>query len=209
MKVIKYLMIILFFTSLENYPQAVHKIPFGSKNNIIELGIVNETGENLNGIVVEIKSKPEWIKIEDVKSNIGEIKSGEEKSAEIIFSIDKKAELEKEEAIKIEIRNSEGVMEEKEIKFLVSHPKEYILEQNYPNPFNPKTKIGYQVPEESKVELKVYDILGREVEILNNEIMKPGYYEIEFNGERLPSGIYIYSLISNGFRANKKMLLLK
>lgn len=73
-------------------------------------------------------------------------------------------------------------------------PREYILGQNYPNPFNSVTKIFYGLPKEGLVTIKVYDVLGNEVATLANEVNPEGFYEVEFNANYLPSGVYIYKL---------------
>ena len=88
-------------------------------------------------------------------------------------------------------------------------PTEFALYQNYPNPFNPNTKIRYQLPKESKVIIKLYDILGSEVITLLNEKKEPGVYEVDFNAQHLPSGTYIYRIFADGFVATKKMIFLK
>jgi len=88
-------------------------------------------------------------------------------------------------------------------------PTEFVLYQNYPNPFNPTTKIRYQLPRESKVILKIYDILGAEVITLLNARKEPGVYEVDFNAANLPSGIYFYKLTAGSFTDSKKMILLK
>jgi probable HAF family extracellular repeat protein len=88
-------------------------------------------------------------------------------------------------------------------------PKEYNLSQNYPNPFNPVTRIRYSIPQTSFVTIKVYDILGSEVATLINEEKPAGNYEVEFQAESLPSGVYLYKLQTGSFVATKKMLLLK
>jgi uncharacterized repeat protein (TIGR02543 family) len=88
-------------------------------------------------------------------------------------------------------------------------PKEYIVYQNYPNPFNPTSTIKYQLPKDGLITLKVYDILGREVAELVNEMKQAGYYQVDFNASKLASGIYIYRISVNGFVQVKKMLLLK
>lgn len=89
-------------------------------------------------------------------------------------------------------------------------PAEYALAQNYPNPFNPVTKINYDIPKDGKVNLKIYDINGREVAaLINNEIHTAGYYSVTFNAGNLSSGIYFYRLIANDFIQTKKMLLIK
>lgn len=88
-------------------------------------------------------------------------------------------------------------------------PGSFSLDQNYPNPFNPSTKITYSLPEASFVTLKVYDILGREIVTLVNEVKPSGKYEVEFNASELPSGTYVYKLTAGNYQTIKKMLLLK
>ncbi|MDP1675714.1 MAG: T9SS type A sorting domain-containing protein [Bacteroidota bacterium] len=90
-----------------------------------------------------------------------------------------------------------------------SIPTIFSLSQNYPNPFNPATVITYQTPVTNFVTLKVYDILGREVETLVNDIQEAGYYSATFNALKLSSGIYIYQLRSKNFVETKKMMLLR
>jgi photosystem II stability/assembly factor-like uncharacterized protein len=85
----------------------------------------------------------------------------------------------------------------------------FMLEQNYPNPFNPSTRISFNLLSREFVTLKVYNALGSEVATLLKENLPGGYYEIEFNGYGLQSGVYFYELSSNNFVETKKMLLLK
>ncbi len=85
----------------------------------------------------------------------------------------------------------------------------YRLSQNYPNPFNPSTIISYSVPKESKVALRVFNLLGQEVRMLVDEVKQKGNYTVEFNACSLPSGIYIYKFGGEGFSAAKKMVVLK
>jgi hypothetical protein len=87
--------------------------------------------------------------------------------------------------------------------------KDYHLAQNYPNPFNPSTKISYNIIKQGLVTLKIFDILGREVSTLVNEVQSAGQKDIEFNAENLPSGIYFYTILSGDFKATKKMILVK
>jgi hypothetical protein len=88
-------------------------------------------------------------------------------------------------------------------------PIEFNLYQNYPNPFNPTTTIKFQIPELSFVTLKVYDVLGSEIETLVNEEKPVGSYEIEFNATSFPSGVYFYQIKAGNFIQTKKMILLK
>jgi subtilisin-like proprotein convertase family protein len=88
-------------------------------------------------------------------------------------------------------------------------PSEYFLHQNYPNPFNASSKFKVQSSKFSFVTLSVYDILGREIAILLNDVLKPGTYEFTFDGTDYPGGVYFYRLETDGFSDTKKMLLLK
>lgn len=93
-------------------------------------------------------------------------------------------------------------------KVLTNIPKTYKLYQNYPNPFNPTTIIKYEIPKNAQVTLKVYDILGKEV-FSYNEYKLAGSYEVKFDGSNLASGMYFYTLETNGYKDTKKMVLLK
>jgi hypothetical protein len=88
-------------------------------------------------------------------------------------------------------------------------PKMYALGQSYPNPFNPSTKIKFDVPKEGNVKISVYDITGKEMKNLVNQAVKPGTYEIDFNGSNLSTGVYFYTMISGDFVQTKKMMLIK
>lgn len=88
-------------------------------------------------------------------------------------------------------------------------PTSYALYDNYPNPFNPTTKIKYDLPKESQVSLRIFDILGREVASLVNEKQNAGSYEVNFNANKLASGVYIYRLSAGSYVQVKKMMLLK
>jgi hypothetical protein len=88
-------------------------------------------------------------------------------------------------------------------------PTGFYLSQNYPNPFNPVTTISYGLPLEGPVELKVFDVLGREVKELVNQFQLSGYYQVILNGIDLSSGVYFYRLKGAGFQEARKLMLLK
>ncbi len=106
----------------------------------------------------------------------------------------------------IEILGKESVSDVKNDNSL---PEKFALEQNYPNPFNPSTKIKFEIPSQSNIKLKVFNILGAEVAELVNETKTPGQYEVEFNAQNLSSGVYFYTLQTENFIQTKKMILLK
>lgn len=83
------------------------------------------------------------------------------------------------------------------------------LDQNYPNPFNPATTISFQLPESGNVTLKVYDLVGREVALLVNDVVQAGEHNVSFNAASLPSGVYFYRLETNSGTLSRKMTLIK
>ena len=88
-------------------------------------------------------------------------------------------------------------------------PKEFNLSQNYPNPFNPVTKINVDIPKSTMVKVAVYDMIGREVEILVNDQLSAGSYKIDWNASGYASGIYFYRITTSEFTDIKKMVLVK
>jgi len=89
-------------------------------------------------------------------------------------------------------------------------PVQYSLSQNYPNPFNPNTKFKFSLPVDSRVNITIYDLLGREVvKLINNDFRKAGVYTVEFTAKNLSSGVYFYRLDAGSFMQTKRMILLK
>jgi hypothetical protein len=88
-------------------------------------------------------------------------------------------------------------------------PENFQLSQNYPNPFNPTTVISYQLSVASRTDLRVYDLLGREVAVLVSAVQSPGIYVVTFDASALPSGVYLYQLSTGTTTATKKMVLVK
>ena len=96
-----------------------------------------------------------------------------------------------------------------EVKLNEEVPFLYNLSQNYPNPFNPVTRIKYDVPKSSLVRIIIYNVLGREIETLVNEMLKPGSYEVTWDGSRYASGVYFYKLVTDEYVETRKMVLIK
>lgn len=88
-------------------------------------------------------------------------------------------------------------------------PIKYNLSQNFPNPFNPKTHIKFSIPKSSHITLTIYNELGQKVVDLIDKEYKPGFYNIQWNGSQLASGVYFYRLRSKDFVSTKKMILLQ
>jgi hypothetical protein len=107
--------------------------------------------------------------------------------------------------IPLNVTGTTGVEDEREKPL----PVQYALEQNYPNPFNPTTVIQYNLPERSHVTLTVYDVLGRVVSTLVDEVRAAGRHHVVFDGRGLASGMYLYRLQAGNFVSTKKMLTVK
>ena len=89
------------------------------------------------------------------------------------------------------------------------HVTDFSLSQNYPNPFNPSTKILFGLPKTANVQIKVYDISGQKVETVFNGVRPAGYHIVEFDGKNYSSGLYFYQIVTDGYTAVKKMILIK
>lgn len=88
-------------------------------------------------------------------------------------------------------------------------PNKYELKQNYPNPFNPTTIIKFDLPKSSNVMITIYDLTGKTVEVLLNEPLKAGTYQIDWNGANYPSGVYFYNISMGNYTETKRMTLIK
>jgi len=88
-------------------------------------------------------------------------------------------------------------------------PAEYSLSQNYPNPFNPTTSIDYQLPADGIVSITLFDISGKEISKLVNEVKSAGYYSVNLNASSFSSGIYFYTITAGNFVNTKKLMLVK
>jgi len=191
-----------------------YEIPFASKENVIELSVANSSTLAAEGIKVEVTNPPAWLKFTKKSFDLASLKSKAESSASFTFSVEKTAEVNKDQTLKFTITDKNGQKWTKEITIKITPPTTYELFQNYPNPFNPTTKIEYQLPAAGMVILKIYDVLGKEVVSLVNEQQEAGYHQSLFDAHRLASGTYIYRLQATDDQNNhhifqKKMLMVK
>jgi Secretion system C-terminal sorting domain len=208
---------IIFFTFvflITAQAQTVYNLQPGTKSNRIELTVSNiSKTKAAQNVRVDLLKKSSSITFKNETKTIANI--GPQKEMEIAFQFDVKrsAPVNMKDTVSFKISNENGIMALRSFIFYYSAPKEFRLDQNFPNPFNPTTIIQYQLPRDSRVTLKVYDILGREVTTLVNKEEKAGYKEVRFNGSRYASGVYIYRLIAeskgNNYMSVKKMMMVK
>jgi hypothetical protein len=220
----KTILAILIVTSFSIAQQTTkpYEIPFpegtgASKGNTIELAVANTSTKVAEAIKVEATSIPVGIQFKERIVALTTLKSKEEQTATFTFSVEKTAKVNKVDTLRFTVTDKTGQRWMKEITIKISPPTTYELFQNYPNPFNPTTMIEYQLPgggTRFMVSLKIYDVLGREVVTLANEMQEPGYYQKTFDARGFASGMYIYRLIATDEQNDyhifqKKMLMIK
>jgi len=216
-KLVLLILLILLLLS-ESFAQTIYELTPGTKGNEIMLTVANVSEINLAANLT-IKPHPTLSKGEGFQEKaitfhqseqtIEILNPKEEKEVMFSFDVSRNAQINKRDTIDFMITNPDGIMMTKQFVFGYAGPKEFKLEQNFPNPFNPTTTIQYQLPQDAKVTLKVYDILGSEVATLINAEQEAGYYEVNWNASNLASGVYIYRLQTGSFVSVKKMMLLR
>ena len=197
-----------------NAAGGIWQIPFASTGNTISMSIQNNSAIEANNVSVTFYNIPAWITF---KTNTGIIKSvtaNASQDAEFTFSVDKKAPVGKDTTLTATIKTSDGQIWTKEIKVVVAAPKDYKLYNNFPNPFNPSTKIAFELPKASHVNLTIYDIVGREVAQVADAEYPAGYTELTWNGTSkngpmVASGVYFYRVSTDRWSKVKKMLMVK
>jgi hypothetical protein len=194
--------------------QTVYRLPFASTSNGIELTVANVSGLLLSGVTVEATGLPSWLKFKESRQNRPALKAEQESPVLFTFSVDKSAPVNKEQTIVFSVNSTSGQSWSKEIKVSVAPPEKFELYQNYPNPFNPTTTISYQLPADSRVTLKIFNMLGQEVATVVDESRLAGYHQEIWDAPRFSTGVYVYALMATDGQGNrhvdrKKMLLLK
>jgi hypothetical protein len=126
--------------------------------------------------------------------------SAKQRTAYVVFTSNGKKGI---DSVKVTVDPSTGVANSEDVPF------SYGLEQNYPNPFNPTTSISFSVPTDQLVTLTIYDLLGREVDVLANSVANAGKHSVVWNAEGRSSGIYLYRIQAKNFIAVRRMVLIK
>ena len=176
-------------------PLQVYSIPFASSGNVIELSIQNISKVSASTLSVELVNAPEWLTFDKTSISVGSLSSKAEQSAAFQFAVGKSASVNATENLDFVVKTSTGERWTKQIVVSISAPEKFELFQNYPNPFNPTTTICYQLTSDSRVNLKVYNLLGQEVATLVDGERQAGYHQEVLNANRLASGMYIYRIV--------------
>ncbi len=192
---------------------SAYTIPFASKGNIIDLTVANTSRIAAKGVRVSVSNAANWIKFDSTQQTIKNLTASAEQTATFTFTVDKSAPVGKEQTLSFSITANSQTWT-KNITIKVAAPQTYTLYQNYPNPFNPTTTISYELAKDSRLSLKIYDILGREVMMIADEQQPAGYYQKTLNAQGFASGVYIYRIIATDDQNNhhvfqKKMMMVK
>ena len=171
-------------------------IPFASKENTVELAVENTATVTSSNVTVELKNKPAWAMFNSEKEVITELPGQTESKIVFVFSVDKTAPIGQKEKLVFTVSSTNGQTWSKEISVSVGPPDKFELFQNYPNPFNPSTTIAYQLTTDSRIRLKIYNLLGQEVVTLLDGDRLAGFHQEVWNASSVASGTYIYRLIA-------------
>jgi hypothetical protein len=192
----------------------VYSIPFASDGNTIEITVANTAALAVSGVKVNATNVPTWLKFAGLEQKVGMLKPQQEAPAIFSFSVDKLAPVKQNQTLKFVISAPTGETWTKEITVTVASPEKFEVFQNYPNPFNPSTTICYQLTANSKVNLKIFNMLGQEVASLVDGDRLAGYHQEVWDATRCSSGVYVYQLVASDDHgtkqvARKRMMLLK
>ena len=212
----KNIIILILTTASITFPQIVYEVTPGTKGNEIKLTVANISELNpAEGVEIKLVKSSSSLSFTKETETIELIEPAKEEQAAFKFDINRNAPVNlptgqagKRDTVEFLITDNSSIYLTKQFIFNYTPPKEFKLEQNFPNPFNPTTTIQYQLPADSKVTLKVYDILGSEVATLIDKEQEAGFKEVQFNGSSYASGMYIYRLTSGSFSSIKKMLII-
>jgi len=194
--------------------QTTYQLPFASAGNTIELAVANTAAMPLAGVKIEATDLPSWLKFAASEQRIALLKAQQEIPATFTFSVDKTAPVQKSQTLKFVISSPTGEKWMKEITVAVAAPEKFEVFQNFPNPFNPSTTISYELTANSKVNLKIFNMLGQEVASLVDGDRLAGYHQEVWDATRCSSGVYVYQVIAaddHGTKqvTRKRMMLLK
>ena len=203
--------LILSTPAIADIPLPVELTSFSamSKGRNVVLNWKTATEINSSSFDVERNDGKTWMKVSDVKA------SGTSNAPKEYSYVDMiKSAVSGNISYRLKMIDNDGKYEYSTIAEVKIVPTVYSLEQNYPNPFNPETKIQYSLPMDAKVSLKVYDMVGREVASIVNELQSAGFYEQKFGGYNFSSGVYFYRIVAESggkiaFTSIKKMVMIK
>jgi hypothetical protein len=212
MKILNCLLFIIL-TSI-TVAQTTYELQPGSKKNLFEMSISNNTSNLMQSVKIFVQNKPEWVNFAKNEMLLYKINKLEKQTIQFYFDVLGDAPIGEESKITFRITNGNGGGFTKVYNILITAPTFFEVQQNYPNPFNPNTTIQYSIPQSAFVSIKVFNVLGEIVKNLVNKDEKTGVHEVIFNADNLSSGFYFYLVEAKGVDGTKyfdakKMVVLK
>jgi hypothetical protein len=197
------------------FGQQIHTLVPGTKNNKVELTVANRASLPVESVEVMLVRHTSHVIFSSVNRILDSIAPGREQAVVFSFDVARTAPVNKRDTLEFRITERSGAVWMKSVIVQYAGPTAFALDQNFPNPFNPSTKIQYQLPIDSRVTLKVYDVLGREVTTLMNDIRPAGYHDALWDAGNIASGVYFYRMEAqsltggSGFQQIKKLMVIK
>ena len=185
---------------------SAYQIPFATTGNRIDLSVANVGQDKMDVVRVVASEKPDWLLLDTNEIILTQVHSAEDVIASFGFSVERDAPVGKNAVVRFDILSGSEVIGVKEFVLAVAAPTDAALDQNYPNPFSGRTTIGFDVPGDGYVSVAVYDMLGRQVDILIDEPRAPGHYKVQWDGSALASGMYFYVMKTRGSDGEVQLL---
>lgn len=212
MKLLKYILTFVF--SILAIAQTTYELQPGSKNNLFEFNVANNTGSTNQSVTILVQEKPEWVSFTNNEINLQGISKTEKQITQFYFNVSEDAPIDEESSITFRIIGSKDGGLTKTYNIKVIAPETFGVQQNHPNPFNSSTIIKYTIPQDAFVSVEVFNVLGERVAELVNKDLKTGLHEVIFNAANFSSGFYFYIVEAKGMDGtkyfdSKKMILLK
>lgn len=191
-----------------------YPVPLGSEGNVIELNVSNSLSSAISKLSVQAAGIPTWMRLTPSALSFSQVGPGEQCLARFSLALDRTAPLDASQTISFLVSSEGGQRWSRQMKIKVAPPQNFELYQNFPNPFNPSTTIAYQITTESRVSLKIFNVLGQEVATVVDGDRLAGYHQEMWDATRYSSGMYVYQLIATDEKGHKqitrkRMMLLK
>jgi len=196
--------------------QAIHAAAPGTKGNTIELTVLNSsTNTSFENVHIRVVRHSTHLTFASTDQTIRGIPPGQNAAATLTFDVARSVPVNTQDTLQFTITDKTGSVWVKSVIVRYTGPTVFALDQNFPNPFNPSTTIQYQLPVDSRVSLKLYDMLGREVATLLDEERPAGFHDAKWIAANTASGVYFYRMEAQplnggeGFQGVRRLMVLK
>lgn len=195
-------------------PVTTYELPFASRDNRLALAVRNTTGQNQQSVSVSVTEAPSWLIFEDDRLHATGLDDGTTAQLLFRFDVNKQAPIGQPRQVTLQAMGPSGMIWEKQLSVRVAPPEQFKLLHNYPNPFSSATTIEYRLPAEMRVEVTIYDMLGRKITTFAERLQAAGQHEVRWDGGGMASGLYFYRVVADGQDGEpvieqKKMMLVK